>query len=176
MKKTIIKLGAVIAFVFALTPAFAEDNRFSLGAELALPMGSFGDAAGIGFGVSGRIEHPLGDNVGLCLTVGWLTFGEKDNSGVTETMIPIQAGIKYYFTENQNGLYGMVDLGVHSLTSKVDFLGTTISSSVSKLSYAPEIGYHLANIDLGLRYQLIATDGSTTSYLGVRVAYVFGGK
>jgi Outer membrane protein beta-barrel domain len=194
MKKTFVKIMMVSAACIALTAATtgttqAQNGRFSVGAELGMPMGDFGDAAGIGFGGSLRYEYPIGDHIGIGLTAGYMIFGGKDG-GPSWKMIPIQGMFKFYFSENQNGFYAAAHLGVHSL--KYDFEYTsytidpvtfqlvpyTVSESVSatKLSYAPEIGYHLANIDLGLRYQLIATEGSSTSYLGVRIAYVFGEK
>src|SRR5690606_21924762 len=141
--------------------AVAQDGRFSIGAELALPMGDFGDASSIGFGGSVRYEHPVGDNIGLTGTVGYLIFGGKETSegGVTfdgpdYSMIPIQVGGKYYFTEQQLGFYAGLELGVHSTTAKIPSSSITIggvtietpevSTSSTDLSYAPQIGYHLA--------------------------------
>lgn len=191
MKKNLItKLCVVALATFLSTSAFAQNGRFSVGAELGLPMGDFGDATSLGFGGSLRYEHPLGDNMGLTLTAGYLMFSGKEIAGFELGdwgMIPAQVGIKYYFTEQQEGFYGMLELGIHSVSYKaqiptgfdlttgaITYSEETISDT--NLSYAPEIGYHLANVDLGLRYQLISTEGSTTSYLGVRLAYVFGEK
>lgn len=183
MKRKLTKIFMAAAACLALTAGttMAQNGRFSVGAELALPMGDFGDAAGIGFGGSLAYEHPIGDMMGLGLRAGYLTFGGKDD-GPTSSMIPAQAFFKYYFGEQQNGLYAMANLGIHNFkvtASYTDpFTGTTVSASASttELSYAPELGYHMANLDLGLRYQMIATEGSTTSYIGARIAYVFGEK
>ena len=188
-----MKVVATVAIVLMSTTLFAQNGRISLGAELGLPMGDFGDAASMGFGGSLRYEMPMGDNLGLTLTAGYLMFSGKDQEifgieieGADWSMIPIQLGAKYYFTEQQEGFYGMVELGVHAMTVttpsySTTFLGVPVtvpesSASSTELSYAPAIGYHLANIDIGLRYQMIATEGSTTSYLGFRLAYVFGEK
>jgi hypothetical protein len=193
MKKTILSIALVIGLVSAANVSKAQNGRFSVGAELALPMGDFGDQSNLGFGGSLRYEYPMGDNLGLCLTAGYITFSGKsidDGFGGTykfsNSMIPIQAGLKYYFSEQQDGFYGMVNLGVHSFKSKYtvpgySFLGVTVpgydvSASTTNLSYAPEIGYHLANADFGVRYQIISTTGATTSYVGIRIAYVFGEK
>ena len=188
MKLTKIIMAAAACLALTAGTTMAQNGRFSLGAELAMPMGDFADVSGIGFGGTLRYEHPIGDAMGLGLTAGWMTFGGKDE-GPSMSMIPIQAFLKYYFGEQQNGFYGMVDLGVHmsSFTSddvtwinpvtgqeEVLYEGETVSNT--DLSYAPEIGYHMANLDLGLRYQIIATEGSSTSYLGLRIAYVFGEK
>jgi hypothetical protein len=171
MKTTKVILIAAFA-LFMCSTVQAQSGRLSLGAELGLPMGDFGDAASTGFGGSLRYEHPMGDNIGLGLTAGYMMFGGKDE-GPDWTMIPVQAFLKYYFMEQQSGFYGAAHIGIHSTT--IDF-GDLGDASSTDMSYAPEVGYHLASIDVGLRYQMIATEGSTTSYLGLRLAYVFGGE
>ncbi|MCC6384745.1 MAG: outer membrane beta-barrel protein [Bacteroidia bacterium] len=193
MKRTITKIFMAGALAFGMVSgAFAQSGRFSAGLELALPMGDFADAAGMGFGATLRYEYPLSDNLALTGDAGYLMFGKKSYSigfGDVESkssMIPVQVGAKYYFGEVQNGFYAGLLLGIHSISSKVTtpeytFMNVTIpststSESTTKLSYAPQVGYHLANIDIGARYQMIATEGSTSSYLGIRLAYVFGGN
>lgn len=174
MKKVFTKVFAVAALFTMLSyGAQAQNGRFSVGAELALPMGDFGDGYSMGFGGTVGYEHPVGDALGIGLRAGYITFSGKDAlDGIKFNAIPIQAFAKYYFGgEAQEGIYGMVSVGVHN--GKVNVEGAEGSTD---LSYAPEIGYHLANIDLGLRYQMISTEGSTTSWLGVRIAYVFGEK
>src|SRR4051812_31438695 len=95
----------------------AQENRFSLNAELGLPMGDFGDAVGVGFGLTAGFELPVGDHLGLFAQAGWMTFAAKDITvdlgpfgsttvkGVSLTAIPIQVGAKIYFTDNQEGFY-----------------------------------------------------------------------
>lgn len=175
MKKLFLSIALVIGLVSASSVAFSQEGRFSVGAELAIPMGDFGDAVGIGFGGSLRYEAPVGDNLGITGTAGYLSFSGK-NGGESTYMIPVQAGLKYYFTEQQMGFYGHVMAGLHFYKSyEIDLVNFTIEeTTTSAFSYAPEIGYHLDNIDFGLRYQFVSTEGSTTSYLGLRVAYVFG--
>ncbi len=202
MKKVLLGLATCLALTSVQT--MAQKGRISGGLELALPMGDFGDNAGFGFGASGRYEHPIGDKMGITATLGYITFAKKTfDTGFGKyeyksSMIPIQAGFKYYFKEAQDGFYVMAEVGVHLFTAKVTspdftFFGVTVAgtketSSNTYLSYAPAIGYHLANIDLGLRYQLFSyettvssgtssvTKTSTASYLGIRAAYVFGEK
>jgi len=177
MKTVKLLVIACVATCIAMS-ANAQNGRLSIGAELGLPMGDFGDLANMGFGGTLRYEYPMGDNVGLTVTAGYLTFSGKEFEILPGTslkystnMIPVQAGVKYYFTDQQEGLYGMAEIGIHN--SKADVEG---AESTTDLSYAPEVGYHLENFDLGLRYQFIATEGSTTSYLGLRIAYVLGEK
>ncbi len=191
----ILVAGALVLSAFTNTAKAGDNGRLSVGAELGLPMGTFGDVASIGFGASARYEMPMGDNLGLMGTVGFLSFSGKDITvgtvtvkGNSQTMIPIQVGAKYYFTEQQNGMYGAFELGIHmSSYTTPAYAGYTIAgvtygaypettTTASNLSFAPGVGYHLDNIDLGLRYQIISATGGSSSYLGVRIAYVFGEK
>jgi hypothetical protein len=195
MKK--FTLLMVVAALFSTT-AIAQENRFSIGAELAMPMGDFADFAGFGFGASLRYEMPLGENLGVMATAGYLTFGKEEldlgpffgKFSYQYSMIPIQLGLKYYFMDAQDGFYGALQTGVHLFSAKVEIEtpsytdpltglvipGLSLSSTESSTEFgvAPGIGYHLENVDIGLRYQLLFTEGTSTSYLGVRLAYVFG--
>ena len=202
MKKLFITLS--ICLIITTVKTQAQNGRLSLGVELALPAGDFGKSAGTGFGGSFRFEQPILNKLGLTGTLGFITFSKKTVSTVVgkyeyrNAMIPIQGGLKYYFKEAQEGFYVMAEVGVHVFTAKVSspaytFGGITVSSteetnSKTNLSYAPEIGYHLSNLDFGLRYQLFSyqttvSSGTTTvaktstqGYLGIRVAYVFGSR
>jgi len=215
MKNNLFAKLIAITFVAILISSqysVAQNGRFSIGGELALPSGTYGDAAGTGFGGSLRYEYPMGSNLGLMLTAGYLMYGTKTaESGVagfsykyeySQSMIPILAGLKYYFTEQQEGFYGMVQLGMSLMTSKTTTsftIGSTTTSSEdtgnnSAFTYGPGIGYHLANFDFGLAYNLFSYDQTVTitdpftgtsisstasasgSWIGLRVAYVMGEK
>src|SRR4051812_13349024 len=104
----VLLAGALVLSIVTNTAKAGDNSRFSVGGELALPMGTFGDQSSIGFGGSLRYEMPMGDNLALMLTAGYLTFGSKaidlgpfGKFDYTISMIPIQAGAKYYFTEQQ---------------------------------------------------------------------------
>src|SRR5689334_6505370 len=141
MKKTIVTL---VALFFVTVGSFAQ-GRFSVGAELALPQGDLGDVAGTGFGGSVRYESPINENLSWMGTVGFLTFGEKDDSGVKVSMIPVLAGVKYYFTESFGGFYAGAELGLSF--NKVTVDAVDYDESSSDFGFAPQIGYHLGNID-----------------------------
>ncbi len=181
--------------------AMAQENRFSAGLELGVPMGDFGDGYGIGFGVSLGYEIPIGDNLGFMAQAGYISFSGKDIEvlGVTIAeaeaagLIPVQVGLKYYFSENQAGFYAGLLTGVHMQSVKTIELTTTgfeeSSEMQTNFGIAPLIGYVVGeNIDLSLRYQMIFAEGVevtatgveettvTNSYLGLRAAYMFGSR
>jgi hypothetical protein len=192
MKNKFTKIILATVVCLAWFTSVNAQGRFSAGAELAMPMGDFADLAGFGFGASLGYELPVTDNIGITANAGYLMFGKKTMEvGPLKTeyqysMIPIQLGGKYYFGETMEGIYLGAQVGVHMLmfkfkTEAYSMGGITIpavseSDSKTKLSYAPVVGYHLANIDLSARYQMVATEGSTTSFIGLRIAYVFGEK
>lgn len=152
---------------FCAVASFAQ-GRFSIGAELSLPQGDWGDFVGMGFGGTVRYEAPINSNLSWMGTAGYVAFGEKDDSGLTMSMIPVTAGAKYYFTESFTGFYAGADLGMFFATVK---LGDA-SESDSEFGFAPMVGYHLGAIDIGAKYQII----SDANFVGFRIAYVLGGK
>lgn len=195
------KFTLAVAAIAMAGSMMAQENRFSAGLELGLPMGDFGDVYGIGFGATLGFELPVGDNLGFMAQAGYISFSGKDLSVGPVTvkadaagMIPVQVGLKYYFTDNQEGFYAGLLTGLHMQsvkTASVSSSGSVEEKSEMKSNFgvAPLVGYIVGeNIDLSLRYQMIFAKGSevtatgveektvTNSYLGLRVAYMFGGR
>lgn len=164
----------VLAFsFFAVTGAFAQ---FSIGAELALPMGTpFSDGVNMGFGGSANYQGAINDNLSWVGYVGYQTYSFKNlPSGYSGSfnMIPIMAGVKYYFTESGAGFYGEVDLGMFIGSASLSGPGAVAPASESKFGFTPAIGYRVGSFDIGARYNLI----SDANNLAFRLAYVFGGS
>jgi hypothetical protein len=209
MKFTKIMIAAAACLALTAGKTMAQSGRLSIGFEAAQPLGDFGDGASTGFGGSLRYEHPMGEKLGLTFTAGWITFGGKEQEfagikydGPGISLIPIQAGLKFYFKEQQAGLYIMGEIGAHAVTiGGVDFTDPITgavtegeSSSNTSFSYAPAIGFHMKKIDIGLRYQFFSQEteevtydpttgfptgtessSATEGYVGLRIAFVFGG-
>jgi hypothetical protein len=186
MKRTLLASAAFIA-VCALS---AQDGR-SIGLELAVPVGDLSEATSFGVGVTGGYEIPVMDKVAAVVQVGYLFFPGKDiNAGLVTieggnwSMIPAQVGGKYYLTGDKEGVYLAALLGIHHISYKIPATTTSVFGfavmtpeqkfSETNFSFAPGIGYIVGeNIDLGLRYQVVTTSGSSSSYLGLRAAYMF---
>lgn len=185
------KLITVLAALGMSVAGVAQLGPVSLGAELALPTGDFGESYPLGYGVSLGYEQPVGEIVGVTLQAGYIMLGIDDAVSTLidkSSMVPIQVGAKFYSNDRHAGLYAHFQIGVHNLsvtTKDLDlglfgtFPGTT--SSDSFLSGALGVGYVLNNkIDLGLRFNMIAPDSEiegakASSYLGVRLAYTLLG-
>jgi hypothetical protein len=188
MKRKLITMLAAFGMSVA---GVAQLGPVSLGAELALPTGDFGESYPLGYGASLGYEQPIGEKLGVTLQVGYIMLGIDDAVSAfidKSSMMPIQVGAKYYLKERGAGLYAHVQGGVHSLsvtTKDLDlgFFGTIpgTTSSDSYLSGALGVGYMLNDkIDVGLRYNIIAPDSDVdgadaSSYLGVRLAYTLLG-
>ena len=165
----------------------AQSPQVSLGVDLGLPMGDFGDVASLLVGPAAGFELPVGDNIGITAQLAYHFVTLKDDAGElfdSYSILPIQAGVKYYFMEQQEGFYAHGQLGVHSSTVKtkdIDLgpLGTIegTSDSNTNFSWAIGAGYQLEKLDIGLRYNSISPDSdiegaSANSYIGLRVAYL----
>ncbi len=179
MKKLLVVFTIVAAaLVFSTNSAFAQgEMSASIGPEISIPMGTWGDAVGFGYGGSGRFDYSLSPNLGLMGTVGYILWGEKDQGGVVKTKgnaLKIMAGAKYYFSPGPTKFYGSVELGIYSasITATTTFLGRTYegTASESKFVIAPGVGVELGSLDLSAFYAINGDIGN----IGVRVAYAFG--
>lgn len=180
MKKVLVVLFALMCVVGT---ANAQQIKLSVGPEVALPMGAFGDAANIGFGGTVRAEYPVAPNMNLMLTAGYLMWGGKEfdfgffKVTTDYSAIPILAGAKYFFAP---GIYGMAEAGIHMFTFKAEttgglFAGSS-STSESKFGGGVGVGYEAAlsptvGLDLNAKYAFVSGD---LSYIGARVGVKFG--
>lgn len=187
MKKTVLSLAAV-AFTLG---AMAQSNQLSLGVDLALPMGDFGDAYSLGVGPAVGFEIPVGDNLGVTAQVAYdILMVKSDLSDFIKSasMIPAQVGLKYYFMDQQEGFYGHGQLGIHASSVKSEEITISIpglatittpseTTSSTNFSWAIGAGYQMEKLDIGIRYNSISPDSDidgakASSYIGLRVAYL----
>ena len=176
MKKLIVLFVVFFAF------SFVNAQKIGVGAALALPMGSFGDVAGVGFGGGAKFEMPLAPQIVGTASVTYLMFGEKEIAGLAKysySIIPIFIGAKYLAG---GGLYGSVETGINmvSLKSTTQPLNlgfgmvipggeTTVSSS--EFGFALGAGYEMGALDFYAKFHQYA---SSTASLTVGAYYRFG--
>ncbi len=167
--KTMKKFFFVVALAAATFSVKAQDEegktlRFSLGAEVALPIGKLADVSGVGIGGSVQGEYMVDTDLGITLSAGYLHFSGKDYDvpGEGSGLIPVLAGIRYHFTPN---VYASGQLGMTFGTEK---------GAGSIFTYAPGLGYQFSqNFDAQLRYIGWSKDSNSTSAIGLRLAYTF---
>ncbi len=129
--------------------------RAGLGADLAL---FIGDGGGVGLGGTARVEYSLNNQLTVTATTGFIPYLNKFEGG----LIPLQAGLKFYFQKN---IYALGQAGLHIYTG---------GDGATRVSLGAGAGYEIPlqrgmTLDLGARFQLI--DG--LNYLGFRGGILF---
>ena len=173
MKKVLLMsaLTALSFIGFAQDKTDAKPMSFSGGVEIGLPMGDYGDIASMGFGASVQMDYSVASKTSLTANIGYLTFSGKSVSvpflGTIKYpstgWIPVLAGVKYQLTDK---IYGGAAVGM-------SFLSASGGSSESAFTYAPTVGYTMNKIDISAKYVSASKDGSSSNFLGIRVAYKF---
>ena len=171
------KVFLVLASVFALGVANAQTgkNQFGIGVDLGLPMGDFGDAAKLGIGGYAKYLHGVGSAGQVSLTTGYQSYKVKDelldqDESASFSIIPILLGYRHNFS----GLFLEPQLGYGIYGYKVKMGGVSASDSEGAFTWAIGAGYAMEQgLELGARYQSASKDGSTTSFIGLRVGYNF---
>ena len=195
MKKLLLVVVA-LALVFAVSVPSQAQGKMSLsvGGDLLLPLGSFGDAVSMGFGGSVRGQYDITPMFSAGVTVGYYTWSAK-SSGIASYSfhgLPFRVFGKYYFMpEGKLRVYGMFELGLFfGSTGDITVPGTTIpglgtfgggtvaGASSTDFNYVPEVGLEFplgsgkTKLDASIRYDGIATSGGSGN-LGFRVGVNF---
>lgn len=163
MKKVLLSLAIVATVFTANAQKKSSDNplKFSVGLDAGYPIGDIGDFSSFAIGGSVQGDYTVAEKFAVTLNAGYLNFSGKDGAE-SFSLIPVLAGAKYFFSEN---FYGHAQLGVSFGASNTE--GTNFT-------YAPSVGYQITpNFDIAAKYLAISGNGSTTSTIGLRVAYTF---
>ena len=182
-----MKTFATILLIFfcSVVTINAQPNmHVGLSAIVALPMGTFGDVSGTGFGAVGSYEVGFGNNISAVGQIGYISWAAKDagDYGFSYSAVPVLVGVKYYITPG-SGLYLNSSVGFHffSVSSDVptySFGGITIgggsaSASSTDFTFIAGAGYEIPlnnkfALDIGAAYNLV----SETNYISIHA----GGK
>ena len=194
MKKMLVIL---VVTVLASLPLFGQGTTagkisVGAGAEVGIPIGDFSNASSFGIGGLAVGSYDIDENLAVNLMAGYLSFSGKDVAGVTGPtwgIIPILAGVKYFFTppmqETSMRLYGAADAGLYMTkfdAPGVTILGVTVGGgTVSNTDFgvSPILGSRFKagdnlDVDVHANYTMIFTSGSTTSWVGAGIGLVFG--
>jgi len=168
--KTITKIIATSAAVVALfftTNVNAQSKNLGIGLNVGIPTS---DAYSFAIGGDLRYQFNVDKQLSIPVTAGYTHFSGKEigNTGVnfpSYGYIPVKAGAKYFFNESGSGIYGLAELGAGFGTNK---------GSGTSFVYSPAIGYAWdSGLDLGVKYEGLAQNGTSTGYVGLRLAYGF---
>jgi len=193
--KTTRKIGVVTALLVSLaitsnaqTPATGgapasdgsnKEFRLSVGPEFGLPIGSFNTAYSWTFGGSVQADIPILPNFYVTVNAGYQDAFVRNNEvpGRNLQLIPLKAGLKYFFVDNL--LYVQGQAGAAILGNKSD-VGADKSAG---FLYSPQVGVliKLARknyIDAGFYYQGTQSfwnaGSGNLNQLGIRLAYTLG--
>ena len=187
MKKVFIVLILSLCLV-GITQA--KGNQMAVGGNviLAVPMGTFGDAVGIGFGATGTFMFRVAKQIDLTGTIGYVRFG-YDNADGSLKSIPLLFGGRYYFTPGKVQPYAAAELGFHFTSSSFEipaqtffgqtFGGGTVDASSTDFGFGfgggvlVEVGKNL-QFDGGLQYNLVTTTGNSSGYISFELGVAFG--
>jgi hypothetical protein len=157
---------------------------FGVGADFALPITEgFKDVYDLGIGGTARGEYAFTPDLSVMLTAGYISMGAKEINGIkpdAASMIPIVAGLKYYFMPGTLRFYGAFDLGITMFkvnVPSVNVLGVQIgggSETSSEFTYQPQLGMlgyfsDKAAFDVAVRWIGISDANS----LGIRFGVLF---
>jgi hypothetical protein len=180
MKKlmTIVLAIVLIAGFTSTTKA-----QISIGAKagIALPMGTFGDAVGLGFGGSAIGEYAINENMAVGLNIGYYTFSGKTIAGFdmpSYSIIPILADFKYFLQTEGFRPYVGAGIGMY-MSSMADYtmtmFGTTVTvpgGSTSDFGFSPKVGFWMGD---GFQYGACIDYNivSNANHLGINVGFIY---
>lgn len=183
MKKlmSIFIILVVVTIVSGLTNAQSKMG-ISVQAGVFLPTGDFGDGAGTGFGGTGTFVYDVSPMFQVTGSVGYATWGPKNDlpSGYDYSLstVPVLVGGRYSFGKDSFMPYVLAELGVHFLSSTVESPFGKFSDSSTKFGFAPGVGFLYkfnpkVGLDVNVKYDIITTEGSSTTYVGVNAGVLF---
>ena len=200
MKKLLMGLVVMTLVMAIAAPANAQSKlHLNIGANVELPLGSFGDAHGVGFGGTVQGEYLFMPQLFGTAKLGYLVWGGKDITEEGHTIstgsykgVPFLVGGKYFFMPQKANTiqwYGQVEIGLFFGSYTVPAIpGYTIpgfgtvggtpetSASSTDFVFSPSVGMEYpmskGSLDASINYFLIASTGSAGS-IGLRVGYKF---
>jgi hypothetical protein len=169
------------AFVLVLPTNVAAQQKMSIGAgaDVMIPIGSFGDKWSTGFGGTAEFDYMVKPTLSVTGKLGYLTWSAKDlPSGVSATYsgVPFLVGGKYYFrfmSEAPVRGYGHLELGMMFGSVSASGSRLVVSESKTDFTIVPSLGLEIpagtnGSVDISMRYFDIASKGS----LGLRAGYI----
>ncbi|MCX6120504.1 MAG: hypothetical protein NTX44_02655 [Ignavibacteriales bacterium] len=189
MKKLFAVL-VVIALVASVASAQAVWGQGKMsagvGAELGLPMGTWGDFVGVGIGGFGLFQYGINEDILATGQVGYTSWAKKNDIS-SGSSLEILVGGKYNLSKSVTpGFYGELQLGIYSVSTTVSFPGSPavifggvtivpasgaqdITGTESRFVFIPGVGYQFGPIDASVKYVLSGDVGN----LALNVAYIF---
>jgi hypothetical protein len=149
-------VSLISCFTFLAASTVAQERRpgedfGGIAFKVAPPVGDFGDAFNIGWGISAMNEYVIFKNWSISFDITYLRWGAKPNELIENfTMIAFTAAPKVYVWSN---VYLSVEVG--------GFYGTTEAKRGPRFEeryqfgVVPVVGYHKGMWDFAVEYALV---------------------
>jgi hypothetical protein len=160
--KLLASAVAVVALFFSINVNAQSAPKFGIGLNVGVPT-----TTGYSLAIGGdlRYQFDIDKQLSVPITAGYMNFSLKDTyGGGSFGMIPVKAGLKYFFNDTGAGAYGLAEAGAGF---------STASGGSTSFVYSPAIGYAWSNgLDLGAKYEGYSNNGNF-GWAGIRLAYGF---
>jgi roadblock/LC7 domain-containing protein len=188
MKTTTVLLAfLLLCFAGAVNAQDAFTPSWSAGFDVrgALPMGDFKDAVNFGVGGTGYVAYTVAPQVAITGRTGYVYFGGKEytfDTGISTItaktnygLIPIVAGVKYFFSEGDSRVYIAGETGLFILSASSDIAGSS-STSTSKFGVSPSLGAQFRAgdnmmVDAHANFSNVFTDNTSTNWITFAVGF-----
>ncbi|MFA6248025.1 MAG: outer membrane beta-barrel protein [Mucilaginibacter sp.] len=173
MKKVLLLLTVLCGLsISSFAQSSNEGGKWNIGLDAGLPVGKLHNSTNFVLGASVKYEHPIATSTFVTISAGYNRFFYNDDAKALlkafgsdksgEGLIPVKAGLKYYFSE---GFFGEAQAGAGFSTE---------SGGGTAFVYSPGIGYSFAGgFEAGVRYEGYSSDGRSTAMTALRVGYRF---
>ncbi|HUN65125.1 MAG TPA: outer membrane beta-barrel protein [Bacteroidota bacterium] len=179
-KLYLLIIPAVLLLVLSLNASGQGQTYLGAGVDAMMPVGSFGDHWGVGFGATGELEYAVTPKTNITGKIGYLSWSANNvPSGVSATYsaVPLLAGIRYYpeFAKDLPvRFYGHLEMGLMIGSLSVSGTYASLGSGKTDFTISPSAGIEIpagsgGNVDASIRY----FDISEKSSIGLRVGYKF---
>jgi hypothetical protein len=181
--KTSAMCMTITALALLISAGASAQSTMSVGAgvDIMLPVGSFGDSWGTGFGGTAEFDYALSAKFSVTGKIGYLTWSSKNlptGWSASYSGVPLLAGIKWYPSFIPKGavrIYGHLEMGImFGSLSTSGPAGRTypFATAGSDFTIVPSVGVEIpagpnGNIDISARYFDISRKGS----IGFRAGY-----
>ncbi len=161
-------------------PAAGQPVRFSIAGGLSQPMGDFGDAANLGFNITGSAEfRPAGFPFGLRADVQANRYGiDSEDDDVDGSFLILGGQLNGVFNFPQTNPsafrpYVLGGIGLHRVSVSVDDTDDEADPETAvSFNFGGGINFRASTLDsfVEIRYQSVRTDDDPASFLPI----VFG--
>jgi Outer membrane protein beta-barrel domain len=166
----------VVAVSSSADAQAASSSRFGLNGGVSLPMGDFGDIAGLGFHIGGHFQAPINDKLHFRANLDLGRYGGDDDFGVDNVMIMGAVANLVLPINTESALKPYLFGGLGFYNWKIEGTGGG-SADDSDLAFNIGAGYDFKwgtkSMFTELRYLSILSEGDATNMIPIVIGIRF---